>query len=504
MNENFQFSLFPVDNKTIPLIGRDDEIFRIKQYILDGCNISILGDRKIGKSSILKTLKNDFSDIKYVNKIIPVYIDFQYFAYDITGEKVLNKILSRVYRSCNIIYTEFKDCSYGKADEFSEVVEFCNVESIIILLLLDNFDLIPILKKLDNAFWTHLRGNAESKELSIVTASRSSIETLCHKGDLANSHFWNNFNPIISISVFDDIQSARNILSRGITNEKNKDLIISLVGVHPFFLKIAANALIESKLSASVDEKAITAIIYEKIKPFYEDCFKLLRNDDDIIDNGVHYKLEYVSILNSICSSNINKDIKEKRGYNKLKEFGYIQTNPEGYPEIPSPLFARYLKEQYNFDKKPESYIGTEPYIFVSYAHADTEIVFPIIEKLQKLGYRIWYDYGIPTSAKWKKEIEERIEKCNKFIFFMSRTSSSSYEVNTEIQKFIEYCGRGKYNRDFIMILLDDIKLCKNENTCESVDFVISDCNGVHISKEDDSYFIKVINKLGIECGVLK
>ena len=40
-------------------------------------------------------------------------------------------------------------------------------------------------------------------------------------------------------------------------------------------------------------------------------------------------------------------------------------------------------------------YAGGENYIFVSYAHSDIEIVFPILHKLQLAGYRIWYDEGI-------------------------------------------------------------------------------------------------------------
>jgi len=499
MKETFLFSVFPVDNKSLPLIGRDEEIYKIKQHILEGCNISIIGDTKIGKTSILKTIESDFLDLKYIDRVIPVYINFEKFAYNITGEMLLDKILRMVYRSCDVLKNEFNDCTYDKANEFSEVVEFCMLENIIILLLFDNFDSIPILKKLDNAFWTHLRGNAESKELSIVTASRSSIETLCHKGDLSNSHFWNNFDPIISLSVLEDIKHAKNILLRGITNERNIDLIISLVGVHPFFIKLAANALIENKLIESDNVKEIESIIYEKIKPFYKNCLKLLQIDDDNIDNGIHYKLEYISTLNSILTTKIN-DTNEKREIKNLKQLGYVNSNSDGFLEISSPLFERYLKDLFNDNKVPESYKGNNPYIFISYAHTDSKIVYPLIEKLQEVGFRVWYDEGIPISAKWKKEIEQRIKKSEKFIFFLSKDSCLSNEVNIELQNYITFSGIKSYKNDFIMIVLDEIKICKNESTCEYVDFVVSDCNGLHISKNDDSYFAKLSDKLGFEC----
>ena len=40
-------------------------------------------------------------------------------------------------------------------------------------------------------------------------------------------------------------------------------------------------------------------------------------------------------------------------------------------------------------------YRGEKPYIFVSYAHVDSETVLPIAEELHKRGYRVWYDEGI-------------------------------------------------------------------------------------------------------------
>ena len=41
------------------------------------------------------------------------------------------------------------------------------------------------------------------------------------------------------------------------------------------------------------------------------------------------------------------------------------------------------------------AYEGSENYIFISYAHKDTDKVFPIMEKLCGRGYRLWYDDGI-------------------------------------------------------------------------------------------------------------
>ena len=44
-------------------------------------------------------------------------------------------------------------------------------------------------------------------------------------------------------------------------------------------------------------------------------------------------------------------------------------------------------------------YEGKEPYIFISYAHKDSDRVFPILEELDRRGYRVWYDDGIAPGS---------------------------------------------------------------------------------------------------------
>ena len=55
-------------------------------------------------------------------------------------------------------------------------------------------------------------------------------------------------------------------------------------------------------------------------------------------------------------------------------------------------------------------YKGTEPYIFISYAHKDSERVLPIIESLAEKGFRVWYDAGIEAGTEWPDYIAENLE----------------------------------------------------------------------------------------------
>jgi hypothetical protein len=80
-----------------------------------------------------------------------------------------------------------------------------------------------------------------------------------------------------------------------------------------------------------------------------------------------------------------------------------------------------------------EAYRGTDPYIFVSYAHKDSNAVFPIISEFHKVGFPIWYDEGIDPGNEWPKEIESALKNCTLFIVFISASAVRSKNVRNEI-----------------------------------------------------------------------
>ncbi len=54
-------------------------------------------------------------------------------------------------------------------------------------------------------------------------------------------------------------------------------------------------------------------------------------------------------------------------------------------------------------------YEGNEPYIFVSYAHANSPEVMRVISDMHERGYRIWYDEGIEVGSEWPECIAEHL-----------------------------------------------------------------------------------------------
>lgn len=84
-------------------------------------------------------------------------------------------------------------------------------------------------------------------------------------------------------------------------------------------------------------------------------------------------------------------------------------------------------------DHRITAYEGSENYIFISYAHKDTDKVFPILKQLQDRGYRIWYDDGIAPGSEWPENIAQHLDGAAMTIAFISPNSMASPNCRREI-----------------------------------------------------------------------
>lgn len=106
-----------------------------------------------------------------------------------------------------------------------------------------------------------------------------------------------------------------------------------------------------------------------------------------------------------------------------------------------------------NQKERPIPYIGEEPYIFVSYAHKDSEVVMRAIALLQQSGFRVWYDEGIDPGSEWPDTIEKYLERCSYLIGFISANSLASQNCTCEL-----YTAYDEHKR-ILAVYLEDVQL---------------------------------------------
>lgn len=95
----------------------------------------------------------------------------------------------------------------------------------------------------------------------------------------------------------------------------------------------------------------------------------------------------------------------------------------------------------------------SKPFIFISYSHRDSDIVFSIIDRLRTAGFNVWYDGGIDPGTEWDENIASHVQKCTYFIAFVSEGYIGSNNCKDELN----------YSRDLnknqLLVYLEDVNL---------------------------------------------
>ena len=124
-----------------------------------------------------------------------------------------------------------------------------------------------------------------------------------------------------------------------------------------------------------------------------------------------------------------------------------------------SAVLTQYQKTQEEILRNKASTIekapmDSDPYIFISYAHKDSETVIPLLVKLQEAGFRIWFDENIEPASTWDDNIAEHIEKAEFFISMISPSYLSSRNCLDELR----YALSQKENIQ-LLLYLEDVEL---------------------------------------------
>ena len=86
-------------------------------------------------------------------------------------------------------------------------------------------------------------------------------------------------------------------------------------------------------------------------------------------------------------------------------------------------------------DEEVYPYTGDEPFVFVSYSHADSPAVNRVLALLQSSGVRLWFDKGgIPGDVDYTDHIATRIMDSSAVIFMVSSSSVKSEYARMEFR----------------------------------------------------------------------
>lgn len=147
------------------------------------------------------------------------------------------------------------------------------------------------------------------------------------------------------------------------------------------------------------------------------------------------------------------------------------------------------INESVTIQEMIQPYLGNESYIFISYAHKDKEVVYPIIKKMLKEGFRIWYDDGIDPGTEWDENIAKHIEECGYFIPFISENYLKSSNCKDELNFARDL------EKDRFLIYLENVDLPLGMN------MRLSRLQNIHKYAYDsfDEFYNKLLTAKGID-----
>lgn len=210
--------------------------------------ISIAGERKIGKSSLLYYILQSSIEKKklaHPEKYVFAFLDFQ---------QCLRITLKEFWEK---LYVELKDklpseleiMQVEDYDTFTNMVKALDDHDYKLILLFDEFDKILQNENFGEDFFSYLRSLTNRYDVAYILSTQRKLEGLPRK-DIFGSPFFNIFTPIrLGLFQKDEVLDLINNLSseESVFLDEESGFILKNAGLFPFFIQLLCFKLFEYK-----------------------------------------------------------------------------------------------------------------------------------------------------------------------------------------------------------------------------------------------------------------
>lgn len=335
--------------------GRRQEIATIISRIGadDPQSISIIGERKIGKSSLLRALFNQNEVyLRRSDEYVFIYSDLQESLYgDVSS--FFDSIMKDVALSRYCPQMADKPPTY---ENFRRLAVDLGRLRVKLVLLLDEFDAITRNKNFGLEFFSFLRSLPNNYTVSYVITSAQDMLRYCHSREIAGSPFFNIFHKM-NLGCFTR-EEAMDLISQpsresGHPFEVYADPIFQLAGRFPFFLQLACCTLfehLETHPSAEVpDWQWVRKRFYQEARDHFQYLWNHLPKREQIVCRKIVHQQEF--------------ERSDAAFFDSLKQRGYVEETERGV-SLFSDVFRAFLEEielQQSSEAKPDSDPAPDP-----------------------------------------------------------------------------------------------------------------------------------------------
>lgn len=286
---NPYFNLAMIRNVEM-FFGRDKLLKRFYTALANHQSVSILGKRRIGKSSFLwcaslPEMQAHFSfDLSHH---IFIFLDLHDF-FQRSSEDFFHRVSREIVEQGAKVADLTLPAEAKGADVFSSVLDQVVKRGFFPVLLLDSFDKVTLNEDFGPEFFGFLRAQASRGRVSYVTASMKPLYEVCHHG-IEGSPFFNIFYTYsleaLTSKEAHDLITIPSKEAGVIFTEEEIALVNKLAGRHPFFIQRICHFLFEEKAQAGnedIDEVLLESEAYNDLLPHFKDSWAQLTEEEQI------------------------------------------------------------------------------------------------------------------------------------------------------------------------------------------------------------------------------
>jgi eukaryotic-like serine/threonine-protein kinase len=249
--------------------GRRKEVARIFSRI--GASrpqsISVVGDRRIGKSSLLNYILTP--EIQRQHLARPEEYVFVFFDLQQRRNLSLNNFLEEWLAEIRRVLGSDAPAAQGSFDGVRAILEFLRGAHRKLIAIFDEFDIITSNRAFSADFFAFLRSLANNYEVAYITSSGRDLQELCHTDQIADSPFFNIFTNVYLRQFTND--EVRELIVRpsalaGIPLEAYVDEIRRFGGNFPFYIQIACSNYFEQLQDGALDRGSIEALFDDEVR----------------------------------------------------------------------------------------------------------------------------------------------------------------------------------------------------------------------------------------------
>ncbi len=259
--------------------GREDIVRKITMRLAKMQSTSFVGQRRIGKSSLLYHLAHHVP-LPQDRCLVLVHVDMHDSRFHTAADFFTSVLAALNEQASNI----FKFGSVTTSATFADAIDRLNQAGISPVLLLDEFEeFAHHPDQFNDEFFEQLRAVGQASKVAFVTASQHSLEELTHQGNLT-SPFYNIFAQE-NLGLLEK-DAARRLVREPMVQENLKpdkaavDLALELGGRHPFYLQMACECLFDALERGSLDTDDVRRKFVTQAEPHFAGLWKHLTDTE--------------------------------------------------------------------------------------------------------------------------------------------------------------------------------------------------------------------------------